>query len=290
MNTPDPASNTPENGPKEEKSFFSIIVHSFFIVPFLIAVFGVLLFVSVRILTIEEHSVYDYLADVKTGGLTKRWQAAFELSKILANKDMAPGDDRFEGEMISAFKHAKHDDDRVRQYLALAMARTGNPHFVEPILNALDSEKEENLYALIYALGVLRDQRAADKLYPYLKHPNARVRLVSAMALGNLGDRDAAGPLKEVLHDPEPNVQWDAAIALAKLGDLSGRAVLLQLLSRGYLDSFEQIDQHEKTHILLVTIEAASGLNDPEIREAVKQLSENEQSMQIRRAALEALD
>ena len=56
----------------DEKSFFGIIVHSFFIIPFLIAVFCVLLFVAMRVLTLEQHSAYDYLEDVKTGGLSKR--------------------------------------------------------------------------------------------------------------------------------------------------------------------------------------------------------------------------
>ena len=41
----------------EGKSVFGVIVHSFFVVPFLIAVFSVLLFAAVRILTVEEHTV-----------------------------------------------------------------------------------------------------------------------------------------------------------------------------------------------------------------------------------------
>ena len=77
--------NTANEAPEEEKSFFKIIVHSFFIVPFLIAVFCVLLFTGIHLLTKEQRSVYDYLEDVKTGGSTKRWQGAFELSRILAN-------------------------------------------------------------------------------------------------------------------------------------------------------------------------------------------------------------
>ena len=145
-----------ENKPPEEhadgqdhKSIFSVIVHSFFIIPFLIAVFAVLLFAAVRLLTMEKEDVYDRLEDVKTGGLTKRWQAAFELSKLLANPALIPKEERFAAEIINAFRHSKHDDQRIRQYLALAMGRTGQKEFVEPLLDALKEDKEENLYAII---------------------------------------------------------------------------------------------------------------------------------------------
>ena len=90
--------------PPEEKSFFGIIVHSFFVIPFLIAVLCVLLFTAITLLTKEQQTVYDYLEDVKVGGSTKRWQAAFELSKILANPDLIPKEERFAAQLISAFK------------------------------------------------------------------------------------------------------------------------------------------------------------------------------------------
>ena len=76
-----------QSGQPEQRSFLSVIIHSFFIIPFLIAIFAGLLVVTWRILTNEPHSVYDYVADVKVGGATKRWQAAFELSKILADPE-----------------------------------------------------------------------------------------------------------------------------------------------------------------------------------------------------------
>ncbi|HBO97359.1 MAG TPA: hypothetical protein DD648_04940, partial [Candidatus Omnitrophica bacterium] len=85
-------------------------------VPFLIAVFCVLLFTAVYLLTKEQHSVYDFLTDIKTGGLTKRWQGAFELSKILADPRFVPQEERFFSGLIGAFEHARGDDDRIRQY------------------------------------------------------------------------------------------------------------------------------------------------------------------------------
>ena len=97
-----------QSGQPEQRSFISVIIHSFFIIPFLIAIFAGLLVVTWRILTNEPHSVYDYVADVKVGGATKRWQAAFELSKILADPDRTPDEQRFVG----------RNDRRVRRFRA----------------------------------------------------------------------------------------------------------------------------------------------------------------------------
>jgi len=205
----DPQKNDlPEEHDEEERSFFGIIVHSFFIIPFLIVVFCALFYAGIHLLTNEKRTAYDYLEDVKTGGLTKRWQGAFELSKILSNPKLLPQDDRFSNELISAFKHSKHDDNRIRQYLALAMGRTGRSIFLEPLLESLEEEKEVNLAASIFALGMLKRQEAASALYQYVDHPNARIRSITVVALGSIAEPRAKPYLISRLKDREPNVQW----------------------------------------------------------------------------------
>ena len=52
---------------KEKKSVVQVIIHSFFVVPFIIAIFGVLIFLMVRVLTLEPRTAHDYLEDVKIG-------------------------------------------------------------------------------------------------------------------------------------------------------------------------------------------------------------------------------
>ena len=274
---------------KQGQSLFGVIIHSFFVVPFLIAVFCVLLFAAVRLLTFEKSTVFDYLEDVKAGAASKRWQSAFELSKLLANPDLIPKEERFVAEMLKVFEHSRYDDDRVRQYLALAMGRTGNRQFVPPLVAALKDEKEDNLYALIYSLGLFRDPDSASALYPFLDHSNPRVRLAAAMALGNSGEPQAAGKLQAALNDPEANVQWDAAIALAKLGSASGKGVLLELLDRSYLNKFPEVDPEEQNHVLLVALQAAASLKDPDIDRRIKELAQQDQNLKIRRAAMDLL-
>jgi len=286
------SSQPDENETKNEEqpqSLFGIIVHSFFIIPFLIVVFCLVLFTAITLLTREQQTAFDFIEDIKTGGLTKRWQGAFELSKLLAQPELIPDDKRFTAELINAFYKSKHDDNRVRQYLALAMGRTANPDFFEPLVKDFKNEKEENLYALIYALGLLQDKRATEILSGYLDHPQARIRSASVVALGNIADPRAVDQLKTALNDSEPNVQWGAALSLAKLHNSTGKDILANLLDVEYLKQFKKIDPEEQTHLMLMAVEAADLLNEPCLMKQVKILSTKAKNMKVRAAAFKAL-
>ncbi|MBI5415858.1 MAG: HEAT repeat domain-containing protein [Candidatus Omnitrophica bacterium] len=270
----------------EEKPFSQVIVHSFFVVPFLIVVFCLLLFTAVRLLTSEQHSVYDFLDDIKTGGLTKRWQGAFELSRVLANPGLVPKEERFSSDLINAFEHAQYDDGRVRQYLALAMGRTRNPVFVKPLVDGLKNEKDENAAALIYALGMLGQKETAAALDPYLDHPQPRIRSIAAVALGNLTDPATIPALRKVLNDPEPNVRWGAAVSLARMGNADGKDVLLKMMDRGYLSRFPEVDAGEQNSLVLTAVEAAGGLKDSDLDNRLDELAQSDSNMTVRSAAL----
>ncbi len=275
----------PQEKPQDKQSLFGVIIHSFFVVPFLLAVFGVLFFAAVRILTMEKRSIYDYLEDVNNGGTTKRWQAAFELSRQLSAKQPVAQEDRFVQAMIAAFEKSQHDDEKVRQYLALAMARSGNLAFVDPLLQTIDKEKDENLYAIITSLGILKSVKAVDVLLKYLDHDNARIRLATVIALGHIGDVKAIEPLKVKLNDTDVNITWDAAIALAKMGDTTGKGIILKLLDRNYLQQFPEVDPQEQTSIMLVALQVTQNWKDPDIKTISKQLFETDKNMNVRALA-----
>ena len=274
---------------KKEKSSKRILVHSFIVIPFAIAVCCVMLFAGIRLLTHEKQTAYDLLEDVKVGGITKRWQSAFELSRMLANPGLIPKDEGFTQEMASLFRKSKQDDSRVRQYLALAMGRTGKPVFFEPLTEDIANEKEENLSAVLYAVGMLKDKRGAVVLHPFLDHRDARIRSIAVVALGTIGLPSSADRLKKALHDSEPNVQWGAAVSLAKMGDRAGKSVILNMLDRNYLSKFPEVDPQEQNYLLLSAIEAASALHESELDTRLEQLSKMDSNLKIRAAALEKL-
>ena len=282
--------NLPNNFPAEKKSLLRVVIHSFFVVPFIIAIFGVLIFLMLRILTIEPRTAQDYLHDVKIGGNTKRWQGAFELSKILANPGMVPREERFVNDLISTFEYSeKERDDRIRIYLALAMGRTKDLRYATILEKTLNDENEEILAAVIYSLGFINSPTSLEQLLLMFEHESARVRHQAVVALGNYDGDQVQTVLKQALHDPEPNVRWDAAIALAKQKDDSGRRILLDLMDRKYLDSFPNIDAVEQNQAILAAIRASRDILDDELRQVLLDLMENDLNMKVRQAARNTL-
>ena len=64
-----------------------VLFYSFFLIPLVIAVIGTSFVIIVKFLTLEPKSASDLLNDVKIGSANKRWQSAFELSKILTSEN-----------------------------------------------------------------------------------------------------------------------------------------------------------------------------------------------------------
>ena len=282
--------NTPNDFPTEKKSLLKVVIHSFFVVPFIIAIFGVIIFLMLRILTIEPRTAQDYLHDVKIGGNTKRWQGAFELSKILANPKMVPKEERFVNDMISTFEYSeKERDDRIRIYLALAMGRTKDLRYATILEKTLNVENEETLAAVIYSLGLINSPSSLEKLLHMFEHESARVRHQVVVALGNYDGDQSQNVLKRALNDPEPNVRWDTAIALAKQKDNSGRRILLDLMDRKYLDSFPNIDAVEQNQAILAAIRVSRNILNDELRQVLMDMMENDLNMKVRQAARNTL-
>jgi len=274
-----------------KKSGLQVIVHSFFVVPFLIAFFALIIFLIVRMLTAEPNTAYDYLNDVKIGGNTRRWQGAFELSKLLSDPRKIPSDERFVQDMINTFEHAQHDrDKRIKYYLALAMGRTQDSRYTPALSQGLDDQDPNTVASCIYALGLIKDLVLLDKMENLKNHPEARVRLQLVIALGYLGNVSAIPVLQEKLQDKEENVRWDAAVALAKLGNSSGRKILINLLDRKYLNSFPNIDQEEQALAMLIAIQTSVFIQNTELKEKLELLKNNDPNLKIQEAARTALE
>ena len=276
-----------------KRSGLGVIVHSFFVVPLLIAVLAVLVIAGVSILSSEPADALDYLADVRVGGQTRRWQAAFDLSTLLfdlARKDQVPRDERFVSEMNLAFTDADRDDPRVRQYLSQAMALTGDRRFIATLLDALATDAGD-ISASFYlqALGFLAGAGELPVLLPYLQHDSARIRTSAVRTIGAIGDVSTVPALEPLLFDEEPNVRWFAAIALAALGSHAGAEVLAQLLDREYLAGFPNVDADEQSDIMEVAVSVAVGLGRPELTEQVRGLASGDIDPRVRRSATEAL-
>ena len=267
------------------------LYYAFFLIPLIITIFGVMFFFMFKVLTYETSAPEDYLTDIQIGSATKRWQAAFELSKLLSHPEIVPTDEDFKNKMISIYEHSIHDNPKVRTYMALAMGRTGQQKYGPTLMNGMNDKDKGSRLAAIKALGLLAYAPAVNGIQEFAdeKYSNAE-RLAATIALGNMGDKSLIPILQKLLDDEEPNIRWDAAIALAKLEDSSGVEVIVNLLDRSYFDHFTEVDEEEEVQAILVAIQVSSQFPSNLFVTNLLKLAAFDKNMQIRDLAIKTLD
>ena len=276
---------------KSENSRIYVLFYSFFLIPFMIAVFGAVFFLLFKFVTYETNDVEELLNQVKIGSASKRWQSAFELAKVLNNPDRDPLSDSFKDQLSSAYERSFHDDALVRSYLAMAMGATKDTIFGEDLLNGLKDESIETRIAAIQALGMIQYSPAVNSISKLIKTADSESeRLSATISLGMIGDVSAVPFLIKLLEDEQANIRWDAAIALAKMGNKEGAYIIEGLLDREYLNKFSEIDPIEQTRVLMVAIKTASILFDKRFEDNLISLSKNDKDLSIRDAAIKALE
>lgn len=279
----------PAPEPPEDVSFARTLVQ-FFLVPAVVVAVSVLVFFFFAWLVSDEKTGVDYLREIRVGSANRRWQAAFELSKIIT---MDREKRRMEGlvpEMIAAFEGASGDDPRVRHYLALSLGHLGDRSAAPALIAALDDpDSTTRLYA-IWALGNLGDARAVEPLLGKFGDDDPGVRKMAVYAAGTLGDERAVPKLQVALADPDRDVSWNAAVALAQLGDASGESHLLRMLDREYLDGLTDIDEARKLLAMQSAIQASALVESEVLNSRLREIAASDPNVGIRKAAMEALE
>ena len=273
------------------------LFYSFFLIPFMMAIFGALFFFMFQFLTYEKSTPLDLLDNIQSGSATKRLKSAFELSNMLEASKIQ-NKDFFNSKLISLYEKSKHDDDRVRTYLALAMGKTKDSEFGPYLINAL--KKDENLtnrIAAIKSLGMLQYSQSCKILSEIISNSEFdSEKLAAIISLGVIGDPDYSDVLIAMLDYEEPNIRWDAAISLAKMGDRSGVPVIVNLLDRKYYDLFpsskngEGVDSDEADNSIYTAIAVSQILIDLRFKDRLIYLSKNDKNIKIREFALKTIN
>jgi HEAT repeat protein len=265
--------------------------------PLVIVAVGVGVFVLFGLLTTEGKGPRDYLDLIRTGDSNRRWQAAFELSKVIQDsKDPELSDPRLVGGMVSLFGEAEGDDPRVRRFLALALGRLGNARAVPALLEYLKgvrrgegTDSQTHIYA-VWALGAIGQDAAIPELVVLTTHEDPGLRKTAVHALGVFRSEEATAALERALGDPVDDVRWNAAAALARHGHPAAVPVLEQMLDREQLARREAITPDQVQEILLQAIAAAALLSDASLAARLTQLGNDDPSLRVRAAARRTLE
>ena len=278
---------------EEERQSTPFLVLQFFIFPMAIVAVCVTVFVIFGLIASETKDADAYLQDVRSGSTNRRWQAAFELSKLLqGGEDPILEDPQFIARVLALFEDAKDDDPRVRRYLAVTLGRLKSSDAVEPLAEAAAQEGDDQtrIFA-IWSLGAIGDARAVPALSKLARDTDAGLRKAAIHALGAIDDPGAASVLGEALGDGSEDVRWNAALALARRRDPAVVPTLLAMLDRGHLGTLPEIQPNQIEQALLLATEAAAFLSgDPELRSVLEQLKASDSNLKVREAARRALE
>ena len=266
------------------------LFYSFFLIPLMITIFGVLFFFLFKMLTYEEQDPYHLLNNIKSGSLTKRWQSAYELSNLMTDPDRIPEDQFFVNQMITMYENSINDDSRVRTYLALAMGQTGNIIFGDVLLNGLNDENIENRIAAIKALGSIKYNKSASYLNNLvLSDSDQQERLAAIISLGQIKDESSLPVLEKMLDDEEANIRWDAAISLTKMNSDKGIYIIKRLLDREYYSNYPNVDENEVNNSILTILALVSKFPHSIFNDEIILLSKNDKNIKIREFSMKIL-
>jgi hypothetical protein len=288
-----------EATPRKPLATAPAIAVQFFLIPLLVVGATVLVYVGFRSLLTDDRSAEEYLTDIRSGGSNRRWPAAYELSRMMADPEFVKKEEAvLAPELTKAFAESKDDEDpRVRQYLALTLGRL-SPIPVDArqlLIEALNDKDGQTRISAIWALGSTGDATVAPDLERLYASDDAGVRKMTVYALGSLPTDAGAATLIKALDDAEPDVQWNAAIALARHGRHEGVPILRRMLDRPYVERAVTRQQQAQEDVdpvggvMISGLRAIAALKESTLSEPVRALSRDDSDLKVRQAALETL-
>ena len=270
----------------------------FFLIPLSVVAVTAAIYVGFRSLLADDRTAQDYLIEIRTGGDNRRWPAAYELSRLMADPAVRAADKTLVPGLVQAFEESKSGDPRVRRYLALALGRIdapAPPRAIELLTEALDDSDADNRISALWALGSLHEASAVPRIEGLYASDDPGLRKMVVYALGAIPEAARSPVLETALNDPVKDVQWNAAVALARHGRREGVPVLRRMLDRQYLEGAVEgrveadIDVDPAGDVMISGLQAAAALREPSLREPVTAISRDDKNLKVRQAALEAL-
>jgi HEAT repeat protein len=305
-----------ETAPRNPLVAAPALAIQFFLIPLAVVGVTVLVYVGFRSMVAQERTAAEYLTEVRYGGWSRQWPAAYELSRLMEDPKVR-ADRSLVPDLVKAFDESKDGDPRIRRYLALAIGRLEpplpkaaidvlaktldepgaqwTPDIVSRINGWADIDINEARIMTIWALGSSGDASVVAKLIPLYDSRDAGIRKMVVYALGALPGEAQAPTLTRALKDEAADVRWNAAVALARHNNAEGVPVLREMLDRAFVeqtvkrDVRQYEDQDPVADVMISGVRAAAVLKDATLKASVEGLSQQDRSLRVRQAALEAL-
>ncbi len=284
----------PQDDLTEVEKPTSLLIAQFFLFPLIVIAFGIGIFVLFGYVTYDQKTPEAYLQELSQGSSgspfdTRRWQAALDLSKVIAADNGELRSSGFGDKLLQVYSNAVADDPRIRQFLAISLGHLGDPAAVPALIEGLSDATIETQIWTLWALGAIGDPSAARPAVKMIGSNDSGVRKIAVYVLGTLKDPSTIHDLQVALNDPAADVRWNAAMALAQMNDDAGTGILLQLTDRSYLSQFVDISGEERDNVIVNAVKSLGVLKLEDARGHLASLSQSDPSLSVRDAALEAL-
>jgi HEAT repeat protein len=281
-----PSGNGGNNGPLyAPETGFSLFL-KLFIVPAAIVAVALGIFLLGTLAIQHPKSAQEYLEELRSDSTSRRWQAAYELSRMLNQGENIQFDSNLRADLVKTFVEAKKDDPRVREYLALVLGRMKEKTAVPALSDAVGDESSDVKIYSLWALGNIEDPAGGPAALQALSDPDPEVERMAVGAVSALRYEPAKNALEANLTSSNEGLKYDSAVALARIKDTNAIPTLLEMMNlKATGQPGDEIIQSAK----IAALEGAPELNDAGLHSKMVDLSKNDPDLKVREAAMDAL-
>jgi len=278
---------SPESGPLyAPETGFSLFI-KLFIVPAVIVLVALGIFFLGTMALQHPKTAEQYLEELKSDNTSRRWQSAYELSRMLNQNENIQFDQDLRTQLVQVFGDAKNDDPRLREYLALILGRLKEKSAVSVLSSAVHEDGTDVKIYSLWALGNIEDPQGGGAALSALTDTDETVQRMAVGALSAIRYEPAKFALEKNLDSTDQALRYDSAVALARIKDEKAVPTLLEMmnLKPSSKPEDDQIIQSAK----ITAIEGAQELPDAVLKDKVIELSKNEPDIKVREEALAVL-
>ena len=286
------------NSQDSESSRIYSLFYSFFLIPLMMVVFGVLFYLLFSVLTEEPTDINQLLYKLETGSMRDKANASYRINKLFTDYP-DKYESSYQNRIIKIHNMSKSEfnlDNSLRLHVIMIMGNSKDTTYGKILIEELLSEDESFRIKAIESLGKLRYAESADDIKQFLKPNNSFLeKLAAAGALGNIGNQSIIKDLVLLINrwpanwdeSDGPELRWEATMALLKLGysDSLTNQIIANLLDRSYYNQYEKLDLNQINFLLLKILHILYSINEISLLEAFKSqiyyLSQNEDDLEI---------
>ena len=285
-----------------ESSRIYSLFYSFFLIPLMMVVFGVLFYLLFAVITEEPDDINQLLVKLETGSIRDKANASYRMNKLFFN-DPSIYDASYRNRIIKIHNMSKSEllsDNTLRLHTIMIMGNSADTTFGPILIKELDAENEEFRIKAIEALGKLKYADASNSIKQFLLPQNSFLeKLAAAGSLGNIGNQNIISDLVSLINKwpsqwietDGPELRWEAALALLKLGytDVKTEKIINNLLKRSYYKSYEQLDENTVNFVILKILNIVHSIDNYKLLSSfnnpIQILASNDPNLEIRNFA-----